>query len=79
MNGEQETVKNLYGIEVKRCCASCQYKSIDYEGVRICNQLNLKVQHKFKCSSWKMSYGLQKAGNAQGVVRQKKKKKVVIE
>lgn len=79
MNGEIETVRNLYGIEVKRCCASCQFKSIDYEGVRVCNQLGLKVQRKFKCSSWQMSYGLQKAGNAQGVVRHIITKKVVIE
>ena len=79
MNGEQETVKNLYGIEVKRCCASCQYKSIDYEGVRVCNMLGLKVQHKFKCSSWKMSYSMEKAGSAQGVVRHIITKKVVIE
>ena len=79
MNGEIEMVKNVFGIKVKRCCASCQHKSIDYEGVRICNLLGLKVQHKFKCSSWQMSYGLQKAGNAQGVVRHMLTKSVVIE
>lgn len=73
------TVKNLYGVEVKRCCASCQYKSIDYEGIRMCNLMGLKVQHKFKCSSWEMSYGLQKAGNAKGVVRHIITKKIVFE
>lgn len=73
------TVKNLYGVEVKRCCASCQHKSIDFEGVRVCDLMGLKVQHKFKCSSWEMSYGLQKAGNAQGAVRHIVTKKVVIE
>ena len=79
MNGEIETVKNAFGIKVKRCCASCQHKSIDFEGVRICNLLGLKVQHKFKCSSWQMSYGLQKAGNAQGVVHHFVTRQVVIE
>jgi hypothetical protein len=79
MNGEIEMVKNVFGIKVKRCCASCQHKSIDYEGVRICNLLGLKVQHKFKCSSWQMSYGLQKAGNAQGVVHHFVTRQVVIE
>lgn len=78
MNGENE-VKNNYGIAVKRCCASCQHKTIDYEGVRVCNLLGLKVQHKFKCSSWAMSYGLQKAGSGQGVVRHIATRKVVIE
>ena len=78
MNGENG-VKNVYGIEIKRCCASCQHKSIDYEGVRVCNLLGLKVQHKYKCSSWEMSYGLSKAGNAQGVVRHIATRKVVIE
>ena len=78
MNGEKG-VKNIYGIEIKRCCASCQHKSVDYEGVRVCNLLGLKVQHKYKCSSWEMSYGLSKAGNAQGVVRHIATRKVVIE
>ena len=79
MNGEIETVRNPYGIEVKRCCASCRHKSIDYEGVRVCNQLGLKVQHKFKCCSWQMSYGLLKAGNAQGVVRHFITKEIIID
>jgi hypothetical protein len=79
MNGEIEMVKNVFGIKGKRGCASCQHKSIDYEGVRICNLLGLKVQHKFKCSSWQLSYGLQKAGNAQGVVRHFVTKQTVIE
>jgi hypothetical protein len=79
MNGEIEMVKNVFGIKVKRCCASCQHKSIDYEGVRVCNLMGLKVQHKFKCSSWQLSYGLQKAGNAQGVVRHFVTKQTVIE
>ena len=79
MNGEIEMVKNVFGIKVKRCCASCQHKSIDYEGVRVCNLMGLKVQHKFKCSSWQLSYGLQKAGNAQGVVHHFVTRQVVIE
>jgi hypothetical protein len=41
--------------------------------------MGLKVQHKFKCSSWQMSYGLQKAGNAQGVVRHFITKQTVLD
>lgn len=79
MSDETETVKNAYGIEVKRCCASCSHKSIGWDGVRSCNILGLKVQNKFKCRSWQMSYGMQKAGSAQGVVRHIVTRRIVLE
>ena len=71
--------KNAFGVTIKRCCASCRHKSIGWDGVRTCNVLGLKVQHKFKCQSWGMDYGLQKAGMGQGVVRDMLTKKVVID
>ena len=71
--------KNAFGVTIKRCCASCRHKSIGWNGVRTCNVLGLKVQHKFKCQSWGMDYGLQKAGMGQGVVRDMLTKKVVID
>ena len=73
------TVKNLYGVEVKRCCASCEHKWIDYDGTRLCTSMGLKVQHKFKCSHWKMAEGLTKAGSAQGAVRHIVTRQIVLE
>ena len=72
-------MKNLYGIEIKCCCASCEHKVIDYEGERTCNLMGLKVQQTFKCSKWQISYGMSKAGSAQGVVRHIITKEIIID
>jgi len=72
-------MKNLYGIEIKCCCASCDHKEIDYEGERTCKLMGLKVQQTFKCSKWQISYGMSKAGSAQGVVRHIITKKIIID
>ena len=41
---------NIFGIRVKRCCASCGNKKIDDRGCRYCKQ------------SWVMSQSLSRAG-----------------
>lgn len=79
MNGEIEIVRNVYGCAIKRCCASCEHKWIDYDGTRLCKSMGLKVQHKFKCSHWKMAEGLSKAGSAQGAVRHIVTRQIVLE
>ena len=72
-------MRNLYGIEIKCCCASCEHKVIDYEGVRTCSLMDLKVQQTFKCSKWQISCGMSKAGSGQGVVRHILTKEIVLE
>ncbi len=72
-------MRNLFGIEIKCCCASCDHKEIDYEGERTCKLMGLKVQQTFKCSKWQISYGMSKAGSAQGVVRHIITKKIIID
>lgn len=75
----KKTFRNSYGIEVKCCCASCEHKTIDYEGVRLCQLMGLKVQYKFKCSKWQISCGMSKAGSGKGVVRHIVTREIVIE
>jgi hypothetical protein len=72
-------MRNLFGIEIKCCCASCDHKEIDYEGERTCKLMGLKVQQTFKCSKWQISYGMSKAGSAQGVVRHIITKEIIID
>ena len=72
-------MNNLYGIEIKCCCASCEHKVIDFEGIRTCKLMGLKVQQRFKCSKWQISYGMSKAGSAQGVVRHIITKEIIID
>ena len=79
MKENKRTVRNPYGIEVKYCCASCDHKVIDYEGVRMCQLMGLKVQHKFKCSKWQVSCGMAKAGSGQGVVHHIVTKQIIID
>ena len=47
---------NLYGVKIKRCCASCQYKEIDKEGRRRCvrKKKRKRVMALDKCSYWIM-------------------------
>ncbi len=65
------SVRNAHGAKVKRCCASCQHKCVDGEGKRICAQMMLKVQQKFKCKQWQMSDGLKNAGKSEGKIKRK--------
>ena len=63
------SVRNAYGVKVKRCCASCQHKCIEKDGTRVCAQMMIKVEQKFKCKQWQMSDGMKNAGKGGGVVR----------
>lgn len=68
----EETEKfawSLYGIRVRKCCASCRHKEIDQTGTRLCSLVQLKVQQRFVCSQWLMSYGLMNAGMSGGVIK----------
>ena len=63
------SVRNAHGVKVKRCCASCQHKCIETDGTRVCAQMMIKVEQKFKCKQWQMSDGMKNAGKGGGVVR----------
>ena len=65
------SVRNAHGVKVKRCCASCQHKCIEKDGTRVCAQMMIKVEQRFKCKQWLMSDGLKNAGKGGGVVRLK--------
>ena len=41
-----ETVRNGYGIAVKKICASCKHKLIMNSGVRICQKMEIKVEQQ---------------------------------
>ena len=73
------SVRNAHGVKVKRCCASCQHKCIETDGTRVCAQMMIKVEQKFKCKQWQMSDGLKNAGKSGGVVRLKETKEIVID
>ena len=57
------SVRNVYGVKVKRCCASCQHRCVELDGTRVCALTMTTVEQKFRCKQWQMRDGLQKAGN----------------
>ena len=73
------SVRNAYGVKVKRCCASCQHKCIETDGTRVCAQMMIKVEQRFKCKQWLMSDGLKNAGKGEGVVRLKGTTEIIIQ
>ena len=60
------SVRNAYGIKVKRCCASCQHKCIKKDGTRFCAVMMMAVDQKSKCKDWQMLDGLRFAGKGSG-------------
>ena len=56
-------------IKVRKMCASCLYKTVDNEGVRICEEMQLKVEQQFVCKKWVMSDGLKNAGRSGGKLK----------
>ena len=79
---EKKTVKrtvyvmNEYHVKVKKCCASCLYKSIDCEGNRICKKdRRHRVPATYRCQLWEMNNACY-AGKSWGTV--KKLTEVVI-
>ena len=56
------SVRNAHGVKVKRCCASCQHKCIDKDGNRVCAQMMIIVEQKFRCKQWQMSDSMKNAG-----------------
>ena len=73
-----ETVINKYHIQVKKCCASCGFKEVDDDGVRICTETQEVVKRSFVCPKWKLSKGMQQAGSSRGKVRSKTTKEIII-
>jgi hypothetical protein len=72
-------VVNDFGIKVKRCCASCQHKFVDNDGIRFCTEESRNVSQKNKCKKWQLSDGLKMAGKGGGLVRNKNTKETEIE
>ena len=61
-NLQQKTIRNQYGIEIKKCCASCRHKKIKADGSRICALMQIVVSQQFVCPKWAVTDGLINAG-----------------
>jgi len=71
---------NKHGIPIRAGCCSCNFRTIDNEGVRHCARRSGRiVQGTNICQRWKMAQGLMNAGSAGGIVRRRGTKEVVID
>ena len=69
---KKEFTKNVHGITVKKCCASCAYKDLSKaDFVRYCTQRKIKVKACSLCCLWQMSKQAQLAGWSQGRVKRR--------
>lgn len=68
---QEEEQTNGFGVKVKMCCASCMHKSVENDGTRVCQLMQLKVKQGFKCSKWQMDLSCDKAGLGLGKVKKK--------
>ena len=74
-----ETVRNGYGVTIKKICASCKHKQCENDGSRICQKMNIKVMQNTHCRLWEMRDGLKNAGLQNGgVVRHRGTKEEII-
>ena len=63
-------MKNIHGIEVKKCCASCRFKDLTrLMTSRFCMQHHKSVRPKGCCKQWEISDQLEAAGSAGGKVK----------
>ena len=64
--------QNCYGVNIKRCCASCQHKAeTRLITMRHCKRHDKDVNPIDHCSDWCMSDNLRMAGRGEGEVKRK--------
>ena len=70
-NSQQKSMRIQHGIEIKKCCASCQHKKNGNDGGRICSLMQIVVGQQFTCPKWAVADGLMNAGRSQGKVKRR--------
>ena len=64
-------VKNVCGIEVRKSCSTCPFRSEESEGMQICTKLGIYVKGTDLCSGWKMAPFYEKVGTDKGKIKKK--------
>ena len=54
---------------IKKCCASCGYKTVENDGRRVCRLMQLVVEQLMVCPKWRMAEGLMNAGRSKGRIK----------
>lgn len=62
------SVRNQHGIEIMKCCASCQLRVVE-DGIRICVIKQQSVLKTGCCECWRMGERMQMAGHRRGRIK----------
>ena len=72
--------RNIHGIEVKECCASCRFKDLTrLMTARYCTARNKSVKPKGCCKQWAISDQLEAAGRGGGQVKRREYLRYLLE
>ena len=72
MNTNIQIKRNRFGLQVKMCCASCQFKDLTRaSSQRWCNNQEKSVKSSSLCGLWQMNQQLKMAGMSKGGVKRK--------
>jgi hypothetical protein len=67
---KHQVIRNLHGVEIKKCCASCRFKDLTrLITVRFCTQHHKSVKPNGCCKQWAMSEQMEAAGRGGGKVK----------
>ena len=56
-------------LKIKKCCASCQHKQVNYDGSRICMLTHQKVSCQMTCERWVLAEKLKGVTLGRGMVK----------
>lgn len=62
------SVRNQHGIEIMKCCGSCQFRVVE-DGARICVLQQKRVLKTGCCDDWKLGDRMQMAGHRRGRIK----------
>ena len=67
---KHQVIRNLHGVEIKKCCASCRFKDLTrLMTARFCTEHHKSVKPKGCCKQWAISEQMEAAGSGRGKVK----------
>ena len=69
---KHQVTRNLHGVEIKKCCASCRFKDLTrLMTARFCTEHHRSVKPNGYCKQWAMSEQMEAAGRGGGQVKRR--------
>ena len=69
---EPECAKTRSGIEVRKCCCTCQFAQEGTDGLKLCTKSDAHMEGAALCSCWQMAPCFENIGSNPGRVKSKR-------